>query len=170
VLRRADPGARVVLAGLVYNSPAALRAIYKAGGRRHFDVAAVHPFTLQVSGVGLLIERARRMMETYGDARKPLLVTELSWPSARGKVKFPYGYETTEKGQAARVTAALPYLARRRRELRIERVYWYTWLTRETDESYPFDYAGLRRLEAGRVVAKPALAAYRRTALALQGR
>jgi hypothetical protein len=169
-LRSVDPGARVVLAGLVYNSPAALRAIYKAGGRKHFDVAAIHPFTLQVAGVGLLIERARRMMESYGDRRKPLLVTELSWPSARGKVKFPYGYETTEKGQAARVSAALPYLARRRRELGIERVYWYTWLTRETDPAYPFDYAGLRRLEDGRVVAKPALAAYRRTALALQGR
>ena len=165
-LRKVDPGARVVLAGLVYNSPAALRAIYKAGGRPHFDVAAVHPFTLHVSGVGLLIERARRMMESYGDARKPLLVTELSWPSARDKIKFAYGYEMTEKGQAQRITAALPYLVRRRRELRIERVYWYTWLTREVDQSYPFDYAGLRRLEDDRVVAKPAFAAWRKTVLA----
>jgi len=169
-LRRVDAGARVVLAGLVYNSPAALRAIYKAGGRRHFDVAAVHPFTLHVSGVGLLIERARAMMASYGDRRKPLLVTELSWPSARGRVKFPYGYEMTEKGQAQRVAAALPYLVRRRRELGIERIYWYTWLTREVHESYPFDYAGLRRLEDDRVVDKPALAAFRRTALRLQGR
>lgn len=169
-LRRVDPGARVVLGGLVYDSPAALRAIYRAGGRPHFDVAAVHPFTLRVSGVGLLIERARRTMQSHGDGRKPLLVTELSWPSALGQIKFGYGYETTEAGQAERVRAALPYLARRRRELGIERVYWYTWLTRETDMSYPFDYAGLRRLEPGRVVAKPALAAYRRTALGLQGR
>jgi hypothetical protein len=169
-LRRVDRGARVVLAGLVYNSPAALRSIYKAGGRAHFDVVAVHPFTLHVSGVGLLVERARRIMEAYGDARKPLLVTELSWPSARDKVRFPYGYEMTEKGQAQRIAAALPYLAARRRALRIERVYWYTWLTRETDKSYPFDYAGLRRLESDRVVAKPAVAAFRRTALRLQGR
>ena len=166
-VRRVDPRARVVLAGLVYNSPAALRSIYRAGGRAHFDVAAVHPFTLHVSGVGLLIERARRMMETYGDARKPLLVTELSWPSARGRIRFPYGYEMTEKGQAQRVGAALPYLVRRRRELGIERVYWYTWLTREVDSSYPFDYAGLRRLEGDRVVAKPALAAFRESALRL---
>ena len=169
-LRRVDPGARVVLAGLVYDSPAALRAIYRAGGRGHFDVAAVHPFTREVSGVGLLLQRARRTMESYGDARKPLLVTELSWPSARGKIRFPYGYEMNEKGQAARLEAALPYLARRRRELGIERVYWYTWLTREVDRSYPFDYAGLRRLEGDRVVAKPAFAAFRRTALRLQGR
>ena len=169
-LRRVDPRARAVLAGLVYDSPAALRAIYKAGGRGHFDVAAVHPFTKEVAGAGKLIERARAAMAAHGDRRKPLLVTELSWPSAQGRVKFGYGYEQTERGQAERVRAALPYLARRRRELGIERVYWYTWLTRETDRAYPFDYAGLRRLERGRVVAKPALAAFRRTALELQGR
>lgn len=167
-LRRVDRGARVVLAGLVYDSPAALRAIYRAGGRKHFDVAAVHPFTQRVSGVGELIERARATMRSYGDARKPLVVSELSWPSAKGKVRFGYGYEQTEKGQAARLAEALPYLARRRRELRIERVYWYTWLTREVDRAYPFDYAGLRRLEGDRVVAKPALAAYRRTVLRLR--
>jgi hypothetical protein len=169
-LRRVDPRARAVLAGLVYDSPAALRAIYKAGGRKHFDVAAVHPFTDEVAGVGKLIERARATMAAHGDRRKPLLVTELSWPSAKGKVRFGYGYEQSERGQASRVGEALPYLARRRRELGIERVYWYTWLTRETDRSYPFDYAGLRRLERDRVVAKPALAAFRRTALRLQGR
>jgi hypothetical protein len=169
-LRRVDPGARVVLAGLVYNSPAALRSIYKAGGRGHFDAVAIHPFTLKVAGVGLLIERTRAMMRSYGDARMPLLVTELSWPSAKGKIRFPYGYEMTEKGQAERIRSALPYLARRRRALGIERVYWYTWLTRETDRSYPFDYAGLRRLESDRIVAKPALGAFRATALRLQGR
>jgi hypothetical protein len=74
-----------------------------------------------------------------------------------------------EKGQAARVASALPYLAKRRHALRIERVYWYTWLTREVDPDYPFDYAGLRRLEDGRVVEKPAFSAFRRTALELQG-
>jgi hypothetical protein len=168
-LRRVDPRARVVLAGLVYDSPSALRAIYRAGGRKHFDVVGLHPFTLHVSDVGVLIERARRVMRANGDARKPALVTELSWPSARGKVERRYGYEVTEAGQTQRVAAALPYLARRRRALRIERVYWYTWLTRERDPRYPFDYAGLRRLEPDGVVEKPAFGAFRRTALRLQG-
>jgi hypothetical protein len=169
-LRKVDPHARVVLAGLVYDVPRALRKIYAAGGRRYFDVVAAHPFTLHVKGVGTILERTRRAMAAHGDSHKPLLVTELSWPSARGKVPFLYGYEMTEKGQAARLREALPYLAARRRELRIERVYWYSWLTREQDKAYPFDYAGLRRLEAKRIVAKPALAAFRATALKLQGR
>jgi hypothetical protein len=168
-LRRVDPKARVVLAGLVYDSPAALRAIYRAGGRRHFDVAGLHPFTLQVKNVALLIEQARETMRAHGDARKPALVTEMSWPSAKGKVPRQYGYEMDEKGQAARVSAALPYLAKRRRALRIERIYWYSWLTREVDAEYPFDYAGLRRLEPDRVVPKAAFAAFRRSARGLQG-
>lgn len=168
-LRRVDPKARVVLAGLVYDSPKALREIYRAGGRKHFDVAAIHPFTLHVKNVALLIEQAREVMSAHGDARKPALVTELSWPSAKGKVKRRYGYEVSEAGQAQRVSAALPYLAKRRRALRIERIYWYSWLTREKDEQYPFDFAGLRRLESGAVVVKPAYDAYRRTALELQG-
>ncbi len=85
--------------------------------------------------MGKLIERARATMAAHGDRRKPMLLTELSWPSAKGKVKFGYGYEQTERGQAARVSRALPYLVRRRRELGIERVHWYAWLTRETDRS-----------------------------------
>ena len=168
-LRRVDRKARVVLAGLVYDSPAALRAIYRAGGRRHFDVVGLHPFTLQVKNVALLVEQARETMRAHGDAKKPALVTELSWPSAKGKIPRRYGYEMDEKGQAARVTAALPYLAKRRRALGIERVYWYSWLTREVDPDYPFDYAGLRRLESDRVVAKPAFDAFRRSARGLQG-
>jgi hypothetical protein len=168
-IRRADPNARLVLGGLVYDSPGALRAIYRAGGRPHFDVVAAHPFTLRVSGVVKIVVEDRKVMRANGDARKPLVITELSWPSAKGKVKSRYGYEMTESGQAARVRAALPYLAARRHALGIERVYWYTWLTRETDDVYPFDYAGLRRLEPDRIVAKPAFAAFRSTALGLQG-
>jgi hypothetical protein len=168
-LRRVDPGARVVLAGLVYDSPGALRKIYRAGGRPHFDVAAFHPFTLHVRNVAVIVAEDREVMSDYGDSRKPLVITEMSWPSAKGRVPRLYGYEMTEKGQASRLAAALPYLAKRRHELRIERLYWYAWLTREVDPEYPFDYAGLRRLGPDRVVSKPAFSAYRRGARKLQG-
>jgi hypothetical protein len=168
-LRQVDPRARLVLAGLVYDSPSALRAIYRAGGRRYFDVVAVHPFTLYVRNVAAIVEKDRELMNAHGDRRKPLFLTEVSWPSAKGKAPLRYGYEVTERGQASRVSAALTYLARRRHRLGIERVYWYAWLTRDRDRTYPFDYAGLSRLGAKRVVRKPAFFAYRRTALRLQG-
>jgi hypothetical protein len=168
-LRQVDPRARVVTAGLVYDSPGALRKIYAAGGRRWFDVVAAHPFTLQVMGVASIVAADRAIMDANGDARKPLFLTEFSWPSGKNKIGRRYGYEMTESGQASRLSQALPYLAAHRRELGVERVYWYAWLTREVDPVYPFDYAGLRRLEPDRVVSKPAFSAYRRTALALQG-
>ena len=168
-IRGVDPRARIVLGGLVYDSPTALKRIYAARGRRYFDVVALHPFTLRVRGVTEIVGADRDVMRANGDARKPVFLTEISWPSAKGQIPMRYGYETTEKGQAARVADALPHLAAQRRRLGIERVFWYSWLTREVDRSYPFDYAGLRRLEGDRVVAKPALAAYRRTALRLQG-
>jgi hypothetical protein len=108
-------------------------------------------------------------MKRYGDARKPLLITELSWPSAKGKVKRSFGIETTENGQASKLAATIPKLAARRRSLRLESVYWYTWLTNDVRDDYPFDYAGASKLVDGKVVRKPAFDALRKTALKLEG-
>jgi len=168
-LRQADPRARIVLAGLVYDSWDALEQVYRAGGRRWFDAVALHPFTRRPDDVLRILERNRIVMTRHGDASKPLLLSELSWPSSLGRIPVRYGYETDERGQGRRLTRALRMLAAHRRRLGIRRVYWYTWLTRETSQSYPFDYAGLRRLQATRVRSKPALRAYRRTALSLEG-
>jgi hypothetical protein len=168
-LRRADPRARIVLAGLVYESWDALEQVYRSGGRRWFDAVALHPFTRRPEDVLRILERNRIVMTRHADADKPLYLSELSWPSSRGQIPVRYGYETDERGQARRVTSALRLLAAARRRLGIRRVYWYTWLTRETSQSYPFDYAGLRRLESTGVRSKPALRAYRRTALSLEG-
>jgi hypothetical protein len=165
-LRAADPKARLVLAGLPNKSWAALRSIYAAGGRKTFDVVALHPYTGKPVNVVELVRRARRIMKRYGDRRKPLWVTELSWPAALGKLD-PHGFETTEKGQAQRLRRGLELLARNRRSLRIGRVYWYTWLSLEgTDNS--FGYSGLRRLRDGQVVSAPALGAFRKMAARLK--
>jgi hypothetical protein len=168
-LRQADRSARIVLAGLVYESWDALEQVYRAGGRGLFDALALHPFTRRPHDVLRIIERNRTVMERHRDRGKAIYLSELSWPSSRGRIPVRYGYETNERGQARRLTAALRLLARNRRRLGLRRVYWYTWLTRETHPDYPFDYAGLRRLHPGRVRSKPAMRAFRRTALRLEG-
>jgi hypothetical protein len=168
-LRAVDPHARVILAGLPNKSWNDLARVYRAHGRRYFDAVALHPFTRTVGGVFQILGHGRAVMKRYGDARKPLLVTELSWPSAQGKTSRKYGIEVTERGQAARLRKALPLLAARRRTLRLEAVYWYTWLTADSRDDYPFDYAGASRLRDGRIVRKPAFRALRDTALALEG-
>jgi hypothetical protein len=168
-IKAVDPGARILLAGLPNKSWSALEAIYKAGGQPLFDVATFHPFTAKVDGVKTILERDRKVMARYHDARKPLWVTELSWTSAKGKTNVNFGNEQTESGQAKNLTAAYTMLAKLRGKLRIGRVYWYSWLSRDRQHDYPFDWAGLSRVtNGGAVTGKPALTAFRRIALKLQ--
>ena len=168
-VRAADPRAKVVIGGLVNRSWEQLDRLYRAGARGLFDLLALHPFTAEPKGVLTIIRRARRVMKRNGDARVPLLVTELSWPSSKGRTSVRESWEMTERGQAARVEQALPLMAARRRELLIRRVYWYSWMTRDIDSEYSFDYAGLRRSTRQVIHTKPAFHAFRRTALRLEG-
>ena len=102
-LRAADPGSRTMLAGLPNESWIALRKIYKAGGHGAFDAVALHPYTGKPRNVIKLIEFARKEMRKHGDRRKPVWLTELSWPASKGKTGGPQGFVTTEKGQASRL-------------------------------------------------------------------
>ena len=167
-LESADRGSRTILAGLPNESWIALRRIYKAGGRQSFDAVAIHPYTGKPRNVVRLAEYARKEMRRFRDGRKPLWVTELSWPAAKGKTKNTTGFETTDRGQAQRLTEGLKLLARARKRLRIQRVFWYTWLSRE-DSPNSFDYSGLRRVRDGGVVSVPALTAFQAAAKRLQG-
>ena len=167
-IRAADPGARVILAGLPNYSWRALRAIYRAGGRGTFDAVALHPFTGPPRFVMKLIRLARAEMARNGDGRLPVWVTELSWPASAGKRPRPGGFEVTDAGQAARLGEALRRLRDARVRLGIERVYWYTWLSTEKGPG-AFDWAGLRRVRGARVASAPALDVYGRWARRLEG-
>jgi hypothetical protein len=167
-IRAADPGARVVLAGLPNESWTALRSVYRAGGRNAFDVVALHPYTGKPRNVVRLVEFARREMRRAHDRLRPVWITELSWPAAKGRTKNTPGFETDDRGQAQRLADGLERLAKARRRLKIDKVIWYTWLSREGSVN-SFDWSGLRRLRRGRLVTAPALGAFRRTARRLQG-
>jgi polysaccharide biosynthesis protein PslG len=165
-LRDVDGGARVVLAGLPNRSWTALRSVYRAGGRRAFDAVALHPYTGKPGHVVELVRLARREMARYGDRRKAVWITELSWPATEG-THHRTGFETSNAGQAKRLRRALRLLAAERLRLRIRRVYWYTWLSAEQGPS-AFGWSGLRRVRDGRRVSAPALRAFVRTGRALR--
>ncbi len=162
-IKRVDRGATVVAAGLTNRSWVDLRAVYRAGARAHFDVAAIHPFSRRVDNVVKLVELARTEMRRAGDARARLLLTEISFSSGKGRAdpELSYGWEFTERGQADRIRALLPRLAAARTRLRLAGLFYYTWLSPELGDDESFSYAGLRRLAGGGIVAKPALAAFR---------
>jgi len=162
-LRAADPGSRTILAGLPNESWIALRKVYKAGGRGSFDVVALHPYTGRPRNVIKLIEFARREMRRFRDGRKPVWLTELSWPASQGKTSGAPGFVTTERGQASRLKRALSLLVKSRKRLKIQRVIWYTWLSREGTPS-SFAWSGLRRLRGSELVSARSLTVFRRAA------
>ena len=146
-VKKAVPTQKILAAGMANKSWTYLSKLYQAKARGYFDAVALHPFTNAVDGVIEIIERARRVMERYGDRKLPLQITEMSWTSAKGKAGYTYGNERTEPGQAKALRQGFERMAKERGRLRILRVYWYTWMTRDAHENIPFDYAGLIRLE-----------------------
>jgi hypothetical protein len=169
-IKAADPRAEVVAAGLTNRSWEDLADLYDAGARGLFDAAAIHPFSRRVSNVVKLVKLARGTMRKRGDARVPLLLTEVSWSSGKGHSTFNYGWETTERGQARKVAQALRALAKVRKRYRVGGVWWYTWLSPKVGDDESFSYSGLRRLRGGRPVNKPAYRAFKRTVRRLRAR
>jgi hypothetical protein len=169
-IKSADPGAKVVLAGMPDYSWTYLAQIYKIpGARRFFDVVAAHPFTSKPDGVITILKLIRDVMDHNGDASKPILATEVSWPSSLGKAP-QFGFETTEAGQASKTAELLPKLASNRRRLRLIGFYYYAWIVGDEHPGSPsFDFAGLLRIAGSKIVRKPAFFTFTRAALALEG-
>ena len=161
-VKAADRGATVVTAGLPNFSWRDLQSLYGAGLRGHFDVVAVHPFTGRPADSVRILRNVRAVMDRHGDRRAGIWVTEVSWPSGRGKVVSNQRWVTTPAGEAAKVREVYAAYVRARKALRLERAYWYTWATVDRDSPNAFDYAGLRTYTpGGRFADKPAAAAYR---------
>ena len=113
--------------------------------KQYFDAVAVHPFTAQPAGVITILQRVRDVMDRAGDTAKPILATEISFPSAQGKSSQHFGFETTEAGQAAKLAQLLPMLAADRSKLHLLAFYHYTWLSRDIPGGKTFTFAGLFR-------------------------
>ena len=127
-IRRADPSAEVVAAGIPDSRsgiPFAryVDGMYRAGARGTFDTFAVHPYARSVDGVFAIIKRARSLMRRHGDRRLPLWVTEVGW--ATGGRRSPLVVDRS--GQAARIRVAIGRLAARRRSLRIRGFVYFRW-------------------------------------------
>lgn len=165
--KRADPGATVVTAGLPNFSWRDLEALYGAGlhARGNFDVVAVHPFTGRPADSVRILSRIRAVMDRNGDHAAAIWVTEVSWPSGRGRATSNQRWVTTQAGEAVKVREVYTAYARAWRRLKLQRAYWYAWATVDRDSPNAFDYAGLRTFTRGRRFAdKPAVAAYRAVA------
>jgi hypothetical protein len=168
-----DPGSVTVLAGLADFAWDHLERLYRAGIRGHYDVAAINLFTrrpaLVLKGLGYV----RRELRRGGEPRKPIWLTETTWPASKGRVPKPRAswqraWETTDQGMARRLRTFYRLAVRERRRLRLGRVYWYTWASDYSDRDL-FDFAGLTSFSDGVLMRRPALAAYTASARRDQG-
>lgn len=186
-IKRADRRAHVIAGSLVangakYNQWTAARDLYRAGARKYFDAIAVHPFTNDPKSVARtawqtteILRRVRAVMNAAGDRRKPILVTEITWPAGKGKVprQARFYMEVTAKGQAQRMRAAFYRLVAWRKRLRLTHVQWYTWGT-GYDPVGPetvmlFRYSGLTRMRGESFQPLPILNTYAAIAARFEG-
>jgi hypothetical protein len=169
-IKRADPGAKVVLGALTNFAWRSLGQIYAVPGARNlFDIVSLNGFTKQPANVILYMQLMRRAMSREHDGQKPLLGTEVSWPSAQGMTNQHFDFNTTPAGQARDIAAVLPLIGADRVALRLIGFYYYTWIGVEKRHAGAFSFAGLNRLSGDQVAAKPALGAFTKGALALEG-
>jgi hypothetical protein len=168
-----DPGARIVLAGLADASWRIIAQLYRAGVRGHFDVASVQIFTGRPGFVMAAARLVRRQLRRSGDGRKPIWVTETTFPAGKGKAPRPplawqRRWYTTDRGMAKRLRDVYRLGADRRRTLRLQRIYWVTWASNYRGDEL-FNYSGLVRYQDDMYDPRPSLGAYRASARRHQG-
>ncbi|HEX5526076.1 MAG TPA: hypothetical protein VFX44_02625 [Solirubrobacterales bacterium] len=172
VIRRADPAAEVVAAGLAPVEGGLypwefLRRMYRVpGAARAFDLAALHPYATSLGALEYELRAVRRVMARADDGSKPLLVTEIGVASA-GAFRNPF--DKGPRGQARFLAGAYRLMLENRRRWRLAGAYWFTWEDGTTPDSHCVfcEFAGLFD-SAGRP--KPAWWALRRTVASATGR
>jgi hypothetical protein len=181
-IKAADPGATVYMAGLntggAGTSWDALDGIYRGLDAqnlgRPFDEIAVHVYTRAVKDVAKVVKETRAVTERHGDGARPMRVTELAWPAAKGKLRDENGHKreffaaTTDKGMAKRLVAGVVLLARVRKQYGISGVDWFQWASSYNGTNDAFRYSGLRLARGHRLKDRPAMKAFRRVAKRLR--
>jgi hypothetical protein len=170
-IKSRDRNAKVVLAGLSSAPWTQLRRLYRRGARRLFDVVAIHPYASGPNDAMGAVRAVRAVMRRNRDGRKPIWVTELGWPAARGKLRLDGGLRrlvTTDRGMAGRIRSVYEAMLRRRRDRRygVQRLYWFTWASsyEPGGEGGIWNFAGLVAAPPGSFKPTPSLAAYRASA------
>ena len=172
-IKAVDPGATIVLAALADYAWDHLARLNRSRIGRHYDVAALNLFTARPELVMKGVRLFRRAMRRGGARRKPVWLTEATWPAGKGRVSRPTAawqraWYTTDTGMARRLRGVYATAAKNKRTLRIGRVYWYTWASSYSENDL-FDYGGLIRYSGGIYEERPALAAYAASARRHQG-
>jgi hypothetical protein len=166
VVRRAEPGAKVLLTGL-FGEPTAgakrgmpasefLEQLYKVPGiKSDFDGVALHPYAIDSEQLEELVESFHEVTVANHDP-VPLYITEMGWGSQNDF--HINAFEHGILGQVEELKSAYTYLLENRTRLRLKSVYWFSW--KDLPESCAFcDSVGFFHSGSG-FRAKPAWRAF----------
>jgi hypothetical protein len=131
-IKSVDSNAQILLGGMPGNGDVKatdfLNELYKQAKvpnvKRYFNAAALHPYNAKLSQVESQISQFRGIMKRWGDAAKPLWISEIAWGSARPDSK---GINKGPAGQAQMLKDVYKLILSRRSAWRIERLFWYHW-------------------------------------------
>ena len=170
IVKTLDPGAKIVMAGLTQRAWEEIEVLYQRGIKRYFDVAALQIFPQTIRRAVKATAFFRDAMRRRGDGRKPIYLTEITWPASKGKTEgIKYQRQETARGMATKLSQVYSAMAARRTRLGVRKVFWYTWSSPYGRGGSIFNYAGLQRYDDGGFVVQPALGAYQRSARRFQG-
>jgi polysaccharide biosynthesis protein PslG len=130
-IRRADPGAKIVLGGLFGTPPKPgmsmrkyLDGLYRLKGvKRLFDEVALHPYARNIKGIKAQLKQGRRVMRQHRDAKTPVALTEIGWGSATSTKGLFKGIA----GQASLLTNSFNFILKNRKRFKISGVEWFSW-------------------------------------------
>jgi hypothetical protein len=185
-VHRADRGAKVVFPGLASFLQSSgrrttswddQRAFYRHGARRYFDVAAINGFAPTLGRVIRIVKEHRKVMRRYHDARKPIYLTEMTWPASKGRIPrdLLLSLEVTPRAQPKLLARGFRYFLVKR-SLRVRRIYWYNWASTYqpfacSALAVTFQYTGLVQIPCRSATARPMrlLSTFARTARRYEG-
>jgi hypothetical protein len=169
-IKQADPGAKIMLAGMPNDAWDYLQKIYNVPhAGRYFEVVAVHPYTVLPSNVILFVQKMRAVMNRNGDAGKPIAITEMGWNASVGhKPSDDFCCQSTAARQAAKVKAVLPLLAQYRAALKLQAFYYYTWASQGTNGGPSAGWAGIFQITTSGLVPKLVYAQFKAGVLAIE--
>ena len=170
IVKSLDPGAKIVIAGITQRAWEEIEVLYQHGIKRYFDVAALQIFPQTVRRSLKATALYRDALDRRGDQRKPIYLTEITWPASKGKTDpIKYQRQETSRGMATKLGQMYAKMVGRRRALGVGKVFWYTWSSPYGRGGSNFHYTGLLRFDDNVFTAQPALAAYQRSARRFEG-
>ena len=173
-IKRADPGATVVTAGLASFPWKYLAKIYKAGGKSAFEAVGINFFTGNPKNVIRGVRVTSKVLRAHRQGRKKVWLTEVTWPAAQGqapgatRAPWQLHWQTKPAGMAARLTelyqraVKVPQAGRHRARVLVH-------VGHEVQRGRPLRLRRAGALDRVRLPAQPALKAYAKSARGAQG-